>query len=198
MSGDPEQKKASRRIIGALSYLPEDFVGSKKVSKVIHIGLEHKKILDILDEEFVKNDSSTLITSLHAKIKMEPQYCPIAPKATSPIAQTATSVSSEALTSKCYKSSQDVTPRAEGRGLDEREDEGDAGPRQQLLQSSTCLGQCCCPITADTFTRRSRGGTSPTPTASCAWKSRIIHLEFIIDESEVKSENKEHFTTYSQ
>ena len=45
----------------------KDIVGSKKASKVIHIGLEHKKIFDILDEEFGKNrclkhDSSTPVT----------------------------------------------------------------------------------------------------------------------------------------
>ena len=33
----------------------KDFVGSKKASKVIHIGMEHKKILDILHEELGKN-----------------------------------------------------------------------------------------------------------------------------------------------
>ena len=33
----------------------KDFVGSKKASKVIHIRLQHKKILDILDEELGKN-----------------------------------------------------------------------------------------------------------------------------------------------
>ena len=33
----------------------KDFVSSKKASKVIHIRLQHKKILDILDEELGKN-----------------------------------------------------------------------------------------------------------------------------------------------
>ena len=68
----------------------KDFVGAKKASKVIHIGLEHKKIFDILDEEFgkdgyLKHDSSTPIAPPPLKkIKMEPQpqYRPIAPKAT--------------------------------------------------------------------------------------------------------------------
>ena len=36
--------------------------------------------------------------------------------------------------SDCGQSSQDVTSRAQGRGLDEREDEGDPGPRQHLLR----------------------------------------------------------------
>ena len=76
----------------------KDFVGAKKASKVIHIGLEHKKIFDILDEEFgkdgyLKHDSSTPVAPPPLKkIKLEPpqpQYRPIAPKATSPIAQTA-------------------------------------------------------------------------------------------------------------
>ena len=36
----------------------KDFVGSKKASKVIHIGLEHKKILDILDKDgYLKNEN---------------------------------------------------------------------------------------------------------------------------------------------
>merc|ERR1719208_687408 len=33
----------------------KDFIGAKKSSKVIHIGLEHKMIYDILDEEFGKD-----------------------------------------------------------------------------------------------------------------------------------------------
>ena len=73
----------------------KDFVGAKKSSKVIHIGLEHKKIFDILDEEFgkdgyLKHDSSTpLAPPPLKKIKTEPQpqYRPIAPKLPSPTPQ---------------------------------------------------------------------------------------------------------------
>lgn len=42
----------------------KDFIGAKKSSKVIHIGVEHKKIFEILEQEFgkdgyLKHDSST-------------------------------------------------------------------------------------------------------------------------------------------
>ena len=84
----------------------KDFTGAKKASKVIHIGLEHKKIFDILDEEFgkdgyLKHDSSTPIGPpplKKIKLESQPQYRPIAPKATSPIAQTADSLPCTALT----------------------------------------------------------------------------------------------------
>ena len=84
----------------------KDFVGAKKASKVIHIGLEHKKIFDICDEEFckdgyLKHDSSTQVAPPSLKkIKMEPQpqYRPIAQKATSPISQSVASMSPEPLT----------------------------------------------------------------------------------------------------
>ena len=64
----------------------KDFIGAKKSSKVIHIGLEHKKIFEILDEEFgkdgyLKHDSSTPVAPPPLKkIRPDPQFRPIAPK----------------------------------------------------------------------------------------------------------------------
>ena len=64
----------------------KDFLGAKKSSKVIHIGLEHRKIYEILDEEFgkdgyLKHDSSTPIAPPPLKkIRAEPPLRPIAPK----------------------------------------------------------------------------------------------------------------------
>jgi len=52
----------------------KDFIGAKKSSKVIHIGLEHKKIFEILEEEFgkdgyLKHDSMTPAMPPLKKIK---------------------------------------------------------------------------------------------------------------------------------
>jgi len=52
----------------------KDFIGAKKSSKVIHIGLEHKKIFEILEEEFgkdgyLKHDSLTPAMPPLKKIK---------------------------------------------------------------------------------------------------------------------------------
>ena len=63
----------------------KDFIGAKKSSKVIHIGLEHKKIYEILDEEFgvdgyLKHDSSTPLQPPLKKMKPDPTFRPIAPK----------------------------------------------------------------------------------------------------------------------
>ena len=64
----------------------KDFIGAKKSSKVIHIGLEHRVIYDILDEEFgkdgyLKHDGSTPVAPPPLKkIRPDPQFRPIAPK----------------------------------------------------------------------------------------------------------------------
>ena len=64
----------------------KDFIGAKKSSKVIHIGLEHKMIYGILEKEFgpdgyLKHDSSTPIQPPPLKkMKPDPTFRPIAPK----------------------------------------------------------------------------------------------------------------------
>ena len=63
----------------------KDFIGAKKSSKVIHIGLEHKQIFNILDEEFgkdgyLKYDANTPVMPPLKKIKIQPDFRPIAPK----------------------------------------------------------------------------------------------------------------------
>ena len=66
----------------------KDFVGAKKSSKVIHIGLEHKKIYDILDEEFgkdgfLKHDPNSPLPAPPPLKKIKPDpiiFRPIAPK----------------------------------------------------------------------------------------------------------------------
>ena len=64
----------------------KDFIGAKKSSKVIHIGLEHKKIYEILEEEFgvdgyLKHDSSTpLQPPPLKKMKPDPSFRPVVPK----------------------------------------------------------------------------------------------------------------------
>ena len=64
----------------------KDFIGAKKSSKVIHIGLEHKMIYGILEKEFgvdgyLKHDSSTPVQPPPLKkMKPDPTFRPIAPK----------------------------------------------------------------------------------------------------------------------
>ena len=61
------------------SLLGKDFIGAKKSSKVIHIGLLHKKIYEIFDEKFGKDgflmhvsSTPTAAPSPLKKIKLNP------------------------------------------------------------------------------------------------------------------------------
>jgi len=63
----------------------KDFIGAKKSSKVIHIGVEHKKIFEILEEEFgtdgyLKHDTSTPAMPPLKKIKTNEMVQPLTPK----------------------------------------------------------------------------------------------------------------------
>jgi len=61
----------------------KDFIGAKKSSKVIHIGVEHKKIFEILEEEFgkdgyLKHDSDTPAMPPLKKIRTNELVKPLA------------------------------------------------------------------------------------------------------------------------
>ena len=97
----------------------KDFIGAKKSSKVIHIGLEHKKIYDILDEEFgkdgfLKHDSSTPLAAPPPLKKIRPdpvpQFRPIAPKVEFPSSPVIAPKPITPLTSSVNKSLTMVNP----------------------------------------------------------------------------------------